>query len=297
MNIKRASEESGISSQNIRFYEREGLIHPGRQAQNRYREYTAEDIRRLKLIRLFRTLDLPLEQLRRLMAGELSLSEAMETQAAVLERRQAELAAAQRLCKRLAASETKLEALSVDKLLAETEQAAQGSSAPGARAGYFYGWLRDYQLMKKLRYTFHFYPDDLIETPEDFTQELLSYAKREGLDITVTKEGMYPEFLLNGAPYQACRYYSGFGTRTFVSVIRCQRLEVGEASGLREIEERRKFALSQILYARLWLYLFAAAFLLWGLGCFAQTPEQRTVLLIVLCAAAIFWLLRRRYRR
>lgn len=194
MNIKRASEESGISSQNIRFYEREGLIHPGSQAKNRYREYTAEDIRRLKLIRLFRTLDLPLEQLRRLMAGELSLSEAMETQAAVLERRQAELADAQRLCKRLAASETKLEALSVDKLLAETEQAAQGSGASGARAGYFYGWLRDYQLMKKLRYTFHFYPDGLIETPEDFTQELFSYAKREGLDITVTKEGMYPEF-------------------------------------------------------------------------------------------------------
>lgn len=32
MNIKQASEQSGVSSQNIRFYETEGLVVPARRA-------------------------------------------------------------------------------------------------------------------------------------------------------------------------------------------------------------------------------------------------------------------------
>ena len=41
MNIKQAAEQSGVSSPNIRFYEKEGLMTPARNRGNAYRDYTA----------------------------------------------------------------------------------------------------------------------------------------------------------------------------------------------------------------------------------------------------------------
>ena len=60
MNIKQASEQSGVSAPNIRFYEKEGLFTPARRQGNDYRDYTAGNIRTLKLIRMLRMLDVPL---------------------------------------------------------------------------------------------------------------------------------------------------------------------------------------------------------------------------------------------
>ena len=39
MNIKEVEKVTGISSQNIRFYEKSGLVHPDRNEENGYREY------------------------------------------------------------------------------------------------------------------------------------------------------------------------------------------------------------------------------------------------------------------
>ena len=65
-NIKAAEEKSGVGRQNIRYYEKMGLLHPQRNEENNYRVYTADDIRRLKRIRLFRRLDMPLEDIRKM---------------------------------------------------------------------------------------------------------------------------------------------------------------------------------------------------------------------------------------
>ena len=54
MNIKQASEQSGVSAPNIRFYEKEGLLTPARRQGNDYRDYTAGNVRTLKLIRMLR---------------------------------------------------------------------------------------------------------------------------------------------------------------------------------------------------------------------------------------------------
>ena len=48
MGIREAEEATGISRQNIRFYEKQGLLHPARNKRNSYREYSDEDILRLK---------------------------------------------------------------------------------------------------------------------------------------------------------------------------------------------------------------------------------------------------------
>ena len=62
--IKEAEMQTGITKQNIRYYEKIGLLQPSREQENKYRNYSEEDIRRLKLIVLFRKLDMPLEEIR-----------------------------------------------------------------------------------------------------------------------------------------------------------------------------------------------------------------------------------------
>lgn len=73
MNIKQASEQSGVSAPNIRFYEKEGLLNPARLPGNDYRDYTEQDIRTLRFIRMLRMLDVPLPVIRSVLAGDASL--------------------------------------------------------------------------------------------------------------------------------------------------------------------------------------------------------------------------------
>ena len=39
MNIQELEKKTGITKQNIRFYERKELLHPNRNTANNYREY------------------------------------------------------------------------------------------------------------------------------------------------------------------------------------------------------------------------------------------------------------------
>lgn len=98
MNIKQAEAETGISRRNIRFYEAQGLLRPQRNADNSYREYTDEDIRTLKLIRMLRMTDMPLEEIRGILSGSCPLSITAARHKERLIRRQEELLGAIRLC-------------------------------------------------------------------------------------------------------------------------------------------------------------------------------------------------------
>ena len=90
MNIKQASEQSGVSAPNIRFYEKEGLLTPARRQGNDYRDYTAGDVRTLKLIRMLRMLDVPLPTIKAVLRGEQPLQQALQTQQTVLEQQAAQ---------------------------------------------------------------------------------------------------------------------------------------------------------------------------------------------------------------
>ena len=117
MNIKQASEQSGVSAPNIRFYEKEGLLTPARRQGNDYRDYTAGDVRTLKLIRMLRMLDVPIEEILRLKAGSLTLTDAMGRHMIQLERRQANLEAMHALCAELRDSRGTLDGLDADGVL------------------------------------------------------------------------------------------------------------------------------------------------------------------------------------
>ena len=76
MHIKDVEQRTGLSRANIRYYEQEGLVHPARR-KNGYRDYSPDDLETLLRIRLLRRLDVPIEEIRSMQAGKLSLSEAL----------------------------------------------------------------------------------------------------------------------------------------------------------------------------------------------------------------------------
>lgn len=76
MNIKQIEEITGMTRANIRFYETEGLISPQRK-ENGYRVYSEEDVERLLKIKLLRSLDISIEELKVLQTGGSSLEEVL----------------------------------------------------------------------------------------------------------------------------------------------------------------------------------------------------------------------------
>ena len=64
MKIKEVEKRTGITSHNIRFYEKEGLLNPSRNLSNGYREYTEADIQRINYIKLLRMLDISIKDIK-----------------------------------------------------------------------------------------------------------------------------------------------------------------------------------------------------------------------------------------
>lgn len=66
-----AAAQSGVSTANIRYYEKEGLIAPQARGDNSYRLYSDADVHRLRFIRLCRAMDMSLDEVRTLLALDL----------------------------------------------------------------------------------------------------------------------------------------------------------------------------------------------------------------------------------
>ena len=73
--IGEAAELSGVSSANIRYYEKEGLLVPGVRGENSYRLYSDADVHHLRFIRLCRAMDMSLDEVRTLLALDWSRKE------------------------------------------------------------------------------------------------------------------------------------------------------------------------------------------------------------------------------
>ena len=94
VSINQVEKMTGVSKRNIRFYEKEGLLLPKRNQENGYRVYDEGDIWRIKVIKMLRMLDMPLEEIQKVLEEESSFSEAIVNQKAELERKALELQAA-----------------------------------------------------------------------------------------------------------------------------------------------------------------------------------------------------------
>lgn len=257
MNIKQAEAETGISRRNIRFYEAQGLLHPQRNADNSYREYTDEDIRTLKLIRMLRMTDMPLEEIRGILSGSCPLSVTAARHKERLIRRQEELLGAIRLCDGLQGHQ--IQTLDIDQVLAR-------AAAPQKEGGgFFTGWINDYKEFAKAQHElrFTFFPDGAVTTPQEFSEALFAYAKEHGLDLVVTKESMYPEFTIDGVPFTAQRNYThvqGFPVASILCTAVDMDALLPPASPLKRLGQRVfSMCLPVVLFLILAVYIWSAS--------------------------------------
>ena len=121
MKIKQVEELVGITRKNIRFYEEQGLLNVER-AENGYREYHQEDIIRLQEIKLFRKMDISIEEMKLLFEKKKSLQICLEQHLKELEHRKEGLSKMQDMCERLILEHRSLESLNAEDCLEEIEQ-------------------------------------------------------------------------------------------------------------------------------------------------------------------------------
>lgn len=98
MTIKELEAKTGMERANIRFYEREGLLSP-RRLENGYRDYSEEEAELLLRVRLLRSLHVPLDEIKAMRDGSLSLSTALAQQQERLMQEERDAAYAGKVCR------------------------------------------------------------------------------------------------------------------------------------------------------------------------------------------------------
>ena len=121
MKINEVEAQVGITKKNIRFYEAQGLLSPRRNSENGYRDYGEGELAALRQIKLLRKLGVPLEEIRRMQAGSITLGDCMRRHLVTLERERRSLEQSMELCRRLKDRDGPLEGLDARALLEEME--------------------------------------------------------------------------------------------------------------------------------------------------------------------------------
>ena len=101
--------------------------------------------------------------------------------------------------------------------------------SPTPQQGFFSGWLQDYCTLARVQHQKHFFfiPQDSINTPQEFTAALQTYAEERGMQFALTKEGMYPEFSLDGIPYKAYRNPGKYRDEICCDAVHPEQLDTG----------------------------------------------------------------------
>ena len=108
MTIKEVEQYLEVPRATVRFYEKEGLIRPDRSG-NGYRDYSAEDVERLRKIIVFRKLGMGLNDIEDVLDGAKPLSEAVAENIVNLEKQIEELRGALFVCHKLQEEKEELE--------------------------------------------------------------------------------------------------------------------------------------------------------------------------------------------
>lgn len=129
MKINEVEAKAGITKKNIRFYEEQGLLHPRRNAENGYRDYCEADVAALQQIKLMRKLGVPIEEIRQMQSGALTVGDAMRRQIITVSREMRNLQQAAALCEELQSWEIPLSSVDAEAVLAQmTKLEQQGTS-------------------------------------------------------------------------------------------------------------------------------------------------------------------------
>ena len=138
MRISEVAKLTGLADSNIRFYEKKGLLTPARKAESGYRDYSEEDVRRLKRILLYRKMDFSIENIEILLKGNISVKDAFQKQEEELSARMEMLQGALDLCRMLDCEES-MDDIDVDHYLNYVREEEQ----KGRQFGSVELWLDD----------------------------------------------------------------------------------------------------------------------------------------------------------
>ena len=119
MLINEVEKKVGLSKKSIRYYESQNLLKPTRNAGNAYREYTSDDIERLKEIKFLRELNVPIKEIKKLNNGELSLTSCMEERIKKIEEEEKNYKIVKSICEEIRSSKDNYNNIDVTKYLKE----------------------------------------------------------------------------------------------------------------------------------------------------------------------------------
>lgn len=122
MTIAEVEERTGLTRSNIRFYEKEGLLKPSREKSSGYRNYSEEDVDCIQKIAFLRTLGISVEDIGKIISGNLSLYQTVERQSKKLQENLKAAEASALACEKLLKSgPVSFEELDVAQYTTETE--------------------------------------------------------------------------------------------------------------------------------------------------------------------------------
>lgn len=227
MNINELERLTGITRQNIRFYEKKKLLHPQRNPDNNYREYSEEDVTTLKTIKLLRKLDFSLEDIHSILSEEISLHTLLEKHLGELQAQQQKLKSCIAVCNDLLHMNPKT--LDLDETLQKMDDMEQNG-------GMFMSIMKDYKkyTAAQRKRSFSFQPDTMVMNSGEFLEALFLYADENNQKLEIIKEGMYPVFKLDGVEYKAERTFG-----RFCATVHCTMTHP-EESGDADISDKRK---------------------------------------------------------
>lgn len=238
MNTKQMEELTGITRQNIRYYEKLNLLEPVRDPENAYRDYSNEDVRRLKLIKMLRMLDMPIKEIGQVLNGNVSLQEAVAKQQENLAKQQKQLQAALEVCTDI--RKDKSESIDVDGYLNRMEQMAKGGSV-------FARIVDDYKQVAQEESSrqISFYSERPVNTAGMLEQSIRMYAKEQHKKLQMKKPGMYPELTLDGVLYTAVRVLEKDGKNKEPNT----RIVLSRADDENVKKGRKRRAVFQVVYS------------------------------------------------
>ena len=98
MRISEVAKLTGLNVSNIRFYERKGLLVPVREEDSKYRNYTEEDVCRIKQILLYRKMGISVETIYLLLSEQADVKTVVQRQKTELKSQMENLQGAMDLC-------------------------------------------------------------------------------------------------------------------------------------------------------------------------------------------------------
>lgn len=109
----------GLSRKSIRYYESVGLLTPSRNSNNDYRLYTDEDIKKLKVIKFLRELDVSIKELQLLDKGKLTLKECLLDRVDKISKEEEKYKKVKDMCNEIVKSNDNYNDIDIDKYFLE----------------------------------------------------------------------------------------------------------------------------------------------------------------------------------